>query len=258
MKKRIEDFRVVDNKTINKQHFLLILKAEDDLPEMFPGQFAEVLVEGNQHAFLRRPLSIHNADYKENTIEFLVQIVGEGTKSLSELKQGDSLNTIFPLGNHYSLPSNREKRALLVGGGCGVAPLLFLARYLKENQIQITTLIGGKRKRDILEKERYLEFGEVMVSTEDGSDGSRGFVTDHPLFLEGISDFSMIYTCGPEPMMKALVNIAKEKNLDCEVSLENAMACGIGACLCCVVETHKGNVCACSDGPVFNMNMLTW
>ncbi|MFC2101147.1 dihydroorotate dehydrogenase electron transfer subunit [Bacteroidota bacterium] len=257
MKKRIEDFTVVSNIRINPRHYVLKLKAPKPLPEMFPGQFAEVLVTQAKSAFLRRPLSIHNVDYKQNTINFLVQIVGEGTLGLGSIKEGDQLNIMYPLGNSYKLPLDK-KDILLAGGGCGVAPLLFLARYLYENGFNPTTLIGGKTEEDLLEPDEYKKFGKVLLISEDGAADEKGMLTDHSIFNSSQPLFSKIFTCGPEPMMKALARYARSHDIECEVSLENTMACGIGACLCCVVETTTGNRCACTEGPVFNINELTW
>jgi len=257
MKKIIQDLEIVGKKWLNSYSFLIDLQAPEKLPDMFPGQFAEVLVENSRSTFLRRPFSIHNICYAENTISFLIQIVGDGTKALGELKEGDLLNIIYPLGNSFSLPFLKDK-VLLVGGGCGAAPLLFLARYFFEKGISIIILMGGRTKEDIFEIEEYKKYGKVYIMTEDGTMGEKGLVTRHYILNSGSPEFNKIYTCGPEPMMKTIAVFAKENGLNCEVSLENTMACGIGACLCCVVETTTGNKCVCTEGPVFNINDLTW
>lgn len=255
-KKYVWDFKVITNNKINLEYFTLKLEAPEELPEIFPGQFVEVLVTNSQNTFLRRPLSIHDVDYESNTILLLIQIVGEGTHQLQYSKPGDLINMIFPLGKSYSLPEGNN--ALLVGGGCGIAPLLYLARFLKKENIMITTLMGGRSKDHLIEIDAYKQFGKVLLATDDGSEGEKGFVTEHSVLKDSISGYNRIYTCGPEPMMRALAKIAKEKRIDLEVSLENLMACGIGACLCCVVETVEGNKCTCTEGPVFNINELTW
>ena len=254
MKKKIADLKLVRKKRLTPYHFVLILESLEKLPDINPGQFAEVLVENTKNVFLRRPLSIHDVDFETNRITFLVQIVGNGTRALAYLEEGDFLNVVFPLGNSFSLPD--KGNLLLVGGGCGVAPLLYLARRLSENQVYSSILIGGKTKQDILLIEEYEKLGTVYTTTEDGSYGEKGMVTDHSVLK--YPDFDMIYACGPEPMMRAIAAHAKENDTECEVTLENTMACGIGACLCCVVETVKGNVCTCTDGPVFNINDLKW
>ena len=132
MGKQILDFLVVENRQIKKDFFVLTLKSPVKLPDILPGQFVQILVKDSMDTFLRRPFSIHDVDFKENTIRILVQVVGKGTMKLSGIASGDSLNLIFPLGNSFSLPLT-DDRIILIGGGCGIAPLLFLARHLKSH-----------------------------------------------------------------------------------------------------------------------------
>ncbi len=252
--KFIHDMLVLENKNLNTNYFLLTLQPPIDMPVVKVGQFAQVEIKNAKNTFLRRPLSVHDVDYKNNTIKLLVQIVGEGTQKLSEIKKGESLNLIYPLGNSFSSPD--KDNVLLVGGGCGIAPLLYLARVFSEKGIKVTTLIGGATHSDILETDEYRKFGDVLITTMDASIGEKGLVTQHSIFKDENFQFSKIYTCGPQPMMKALAAIAKEKGIPCEVSLENMMACGIGACLCCVVDTIDGNKCTCTEGPVFDYKEL--
>ena len=174
---------------------------------------------------------------------------------MSELKENDTVNVVFPLGNGFTIPEKSEK-VLLVGGGVGIAPLLQLGLELKNAGADVSYLLGAKSKSDLVELEVYSKYGEVFTSTEDGSLGEKGFVTQNSAF-NGKS-YDRIYTCGPTPMMKAVAKIALEKGIDCEVSLENKMACGLGACLCCVEDTKDGHRCVCSDGPVFNVKDLKW
>ncbi len=245
---------VVSNRTINHHYFVLELQAPEKLPEILPGQFVQMEVKGNKNVFLRRPISVHDVNYEENTIKFLIQMLGEGTRSLGKVKKGQHVNIIYPLGNSFSIP--HEDNILLVGGGCGVAPLLYLAKYLSEKDFKVCTLIGGRSKNDILEPDEYRKYGDVYVTTQDGTMGEKGLVINHSILKTNKCDFSMIYTCGPEPMMHALSKFALSKGKRCEVSLENMMACGIGACLCCVVETRHGNKCTCTEGPIFNPKEL--
>jgi dihydroorotate dehydrogenase electron transfer subunit len=258
MKKRIENFRIIDNKTLNKEFFVLKLHSNKVLPEILPGQFAEVKVDGSTKTFLRRPLSIYDVDYSQNTIDLLIKIAGEGTFVLSKLKLEDELNLIFPLGNSFTKPEGSS--VLLVGGGTGVAPMLILGKYLLNNyNIKPRFLLGYRSKSLIVEIERFEALGEVNLTTEDGSSGHKGFVTHHPLLNEKISEFNRIYTCGPEVMMKAVAGISRKNSINCEASLENLMGCGFGACLCCIVDTiDKGNVNTCTEGPVFNTERLKW
>ena len=255
MAKCIEDLRIVGNKRLNDDFFILELTGNTKIPDFKPGQFVQVRVDGSTETFLRRPISIHDVDYGKNTFKLLIQIAGPGTRTLSKLENGDNLNLIYPLGNSFSLPDTKEK-VLLVGGGCGIAPLLFLGKYLKSNGCAPDILLGFRNHSRIIEFEEYQTIGSVFVTTEDGSMGEKGYVTSHSVL--STRDYDRIYCCGPDSMMKALASYAVTKNIICEVSLENLMACGIGACLCCIVDTTKGNVCTCIEGPVFNVNDLKW
>jgi len=254
MKKFIHDFEVTLNNQITGDYFALYLKCPAKLPPIFPGQFAEVLVSNSAETYLRRPFSIYDVDYEKNELSLLIKKIGKGTVALSELKTGDTLNLVYPLGNSFSLP--KGEKVLLVGGGVGIAPMLLLARMLKKNGFQPDVLIGGRTKNDILEPEKYSDYGNVFVTTDDGSMGEKGMVTQHSVFAEKASEYSQIYACGPDPMMKAVAKVAASRNIPCEISLENTMACGMGACLCCVVETVDGNKTTCVEGPVFDTKKL--
>ena len=255
MAKRIEDFTIQENRRLNNDLFILELSGNSYLPLLKPGQFAQVKIEGSPETFLRRPISIHDVDYERNTIKFLVQIAGKGTERLSNLKQGVSLNIIYPLGNSFTLPPENAK-ILLVGGGCGVAPLMFLGKYLKSKGFRPDILLGFRNSDRIIEYDEYAGIGQVYLTTEDGSKGEKGFVTDHTILKE--SHFDHICCCGPELMMKAVAGYCSKNDINCEVSLEHLMACGFGVCLCCVVNTVEGNLCTCIDGPVFNTKELKW
>ena len=256
MKKFVDDFKVLKNLRLNADNYVLTLRPPFDLPELIPGQFVEALVENSPHTFLRRPFSIHDVDYDANTISLLIKRVGEGTRYLAYLEPGDFLNLIMPLGKGFTTPENKE--VLLVGGGCGVAPLLFLARWLRDAGCHPVILYGARTKDDILEVSEFKRYGKVLIITEDGSMGEQGLITRHTIFRQKNFAYGWICACGPEPMLKAVATMVEAKNVDCEVSLENTMACGIGACLCCVVDSRRGNVCVCTEGPVFNTKELKW
>ncbi len=256
MKKHIVDLKVVSNEKLGDKHILMKLTSDALLPEMRPGQFAEVRVDNSSTTFLRRPISIHFVDRVKNELDLLIQLVGDGTRKLATLKAGDTVNVVLPLGNGFSDPQPQQKSLLLVGGGVGVAPLLDLGSYLKSKGYQPTFLLGARSAKDLLQISTFEKVGRVLVTTEDGSCGEKGFVTNHSVLKN--EQFDKIYTCGPTPMMKAVAAFAAQNAIDCEVSLENKMACGLGACLCCVTETKEGHKCVCSDGPVFNIKDLTW
>lgn len=255
MRKRIEDFEVVSNKKVGRDHFVLYLKSDAALPEIMPGQFAEIRVDGAPDVFLRRPVSVHDVDYDKQILILYIKIAGKGTFKLSQLAAGEKLNLVYPLGNSFNLKG--IKKALLAGGGCGIAPLMFLARCLNDQNVSSDILLGGRSACDIHEVDKFFAFGSVMFSTDDGTLGEKGFVSLHPVLKE-ISQYDRVYCCGPLPMMQSVAAIAKSANVDCEVSLENTMACGIGACLCCITETTDGNKCVCTEGPVFNIKKLKW
>ncbi len=242
---------VVENKKLNDLYFQLILTHPNPLPEMLPGQFVEVKVENTPTVYLRRPISINDVDYKANTLSLIIKNVGDGTNALSKLCAGDSLNLLLPLGNGFTLLENGS--AILVGGGVGIAPLLYLGRKLSEKGVKVTYLLGFKYNSDIIDLSAFEAVGDVNITTEDGSVGVKGFVTNHPV-IKG--KFDRMYVCGPTPMMKNVAKCAIESGTDCEVSLENMMACGLGACLGCVTQTKEGHKCVCSDGPVFRIGEL--
>ena len=153
------------------------------------------------------------------------------------------------------MPQRKEK-LLLVGGGVGVAPLLYFGKLLKEQGLEATFLLGARSEDGLLEMDYFKKYGRVFTTTEDGSFGEKGFVTQHSILQQ--EHFDRLAVCGPKPMMMAVAHYAKSVGVDCEVSLENMMACGLGACLCCVEKTVKGNLCVCQEGPVFNIKELLW
>lgn len=251
MMKQIADFTLVEKECFGNA-VLLRLQSEQPLPEIAPGQFVQVRVEGSPSTYLRRPISIHDVDPAQRTVSLLVQMVGEGTLHLGAASIGDAINLVLPLGHGYTLPSAQD-RVLLVGGGIGIAPLYYLAKCMKAMP---TFLLGGKKASDLVRLDAYRSLGETFVTTEDGSLGEKGFVTAHSVWQQ--RKFDKIYVCGPKPMMKAVADIASTNDTWCEVSLEHMMACGLGACLCCVEDTVEGNLCVCKEGPVFNIRRLKW
>jgi len=257
MRKSVQNLKVISNLRLNDDHYLLQLQAPDQLENIIPGQFANILVDHQQSVFLRRPFSIHTVDYKTNSIYILIKEVGDGTRTLVQTSPDSYLSVIFPLGNGFTLTSDKGK-VLLVGGGCGVAPLLFLSQILSKDFNDLSILLGARSVSDLVEMDQYIKYGKLFTTTEDGTHGEKGFVTDHSIFSDSRKQFAKIYCCGPEPMMKAVAAKARSNSVFCEVSLENTMACGFGVCLCCVTETTQGHKCVCTDGPVFNINQLKW
>lgn len=253
--KKVQDFKVKDYEWLNADNFILTLSSDSDIENVVPGNFAEIKIPDSQDIFLRRPFSILDVNHKTRTIKFYIKAIGKGTSKLGTLSKGTLLNIIYPLGNSFKIL--QQKKVLIVGGGSGIAPFILLASKLKKENNQITFLVGARSKEDVFLTDEFSKFGEVLVTTEDGSLGEKGLVTQHSVFSNNFP-FDHIYTCGPDPMMKAVSKIANEKNVSCEASLENMMACGIGVCLCCVTLTVNGNKCVCTEGPVFNTYELKW
>ena len=255
MKKYVLDLKVVAVERIHERYVLLRLTDDQPLPEMVPGQFVEVRVDGSPTTFLRRPISINFVDRVNNELWLLVATVGDGTRRMAELQAGDLLNCVLPLGNGFT-PAKSDEKILLIGGGVGVAPLLYMGAEMQKAGIEPTFLLGARSAKDLLMLDIFKRYGRVYVTTEDGSEGEKGFVTNHSLLQQ--ERFDRISTCGPTPMMKAVARYARQAGITCEASLENLMACGVGACLCCVENTTEGHLCVCKDGPVFNINKLLW
>jgi dihydroorotate dehydrogenase electron transfer subunit len=256
--KIVTDTTVVSNQRISPLYGLLTLSAPTALPPMAPGQFVQVRIDGSKSTFLRRPISICSADASKGEIRLLVRRAGDGTAALLDVEPGDTVNLLLPLGHGFSLPAagpEAEPRLLLVGGGVGVAPMLALGQHLRSLGYAPEFLLGAHSEADLLLVDEFRTLGKVHVTTDDGSAGERGVVTAHSRLQHPVD---MIYCCGPAPMMKAVAAVARKIGANCEVSLENMMACGLGACLCCVEKTVSGNVCVCTEGPVFNINQLTW
>lgn len=227
------------------------LFADLTIPPFLPGQFVQLRIAAPE-VLLRRPISIYGGD--EHHLELLVQVAGKATEYLAHARVGEEVDVLGPLGNHFASPVGEE--ILLVGGGVGVAPLLTLGRSLRAEGHQPTFLLGARAESFFPDLTPFEEVGQLLTTTEDGSLGERGFVTSHSVWESRM--ITDIYCCGPTPMMKAVAEIARERGIHCQVSLENMMACGVGICLCCVEPTVRGNVCVCTEGPVFDIDDLLW
>lgn len=215
-----------------------------------PGQFAQIRLPG--HA-LRRPISICGIDKAAGTLRFVFQIRGEGTAELADFKSGDSIEILAPLGKGF--PIDKTKRTLLIGGGIGVPPLLGVAAELGENAVAV---LGFRNREAVILEQDFLSTGaKTIIATDDGSYGLHGLVTT-PAEQES---FEAVCACGPAPMLKAVRALADKRGVSCWLSLEERMACGIGACLGCAVplldesgNQYYGHVC--KDGPVFDSRKI--
>ena len=247
MKKTVQDLEIISNSRLNHDQHLLVVKSPVPVKDIRPGQFANLEVAQSKTTFLRRPFSIFTVDKENNTLSFLIKRVGDGTKALTEMKAGESISTIYPLGNSFTI-ANKSEKVLLVGGGVGTAPMFILAQELTSVGCDVNILLGARSEADLVELDEFEKYGKLLITTEDGSKGEKGFVTQHSVFSDKLKEFDRIYTCGPDPMMKAVAREAASKEVFCEVSLENTMACGFGVCLCCVTQQKKDiNVYALTD-----------
>ncbi len=229
------------------------MKVECTLSEYaLPGQFA-MLYPKSASTLLPRPISI--CEVEKGALRFVFRVAGKGTKEFSGYSAGDEIRVMGPIGNGYPLDAAKGRKAVLLGGGIGVPPILELARQLSEKESDVT-VIPGYRDSNMFLKEDFEKYAKTLVATEDGSFGTKGNVMD-AIRENGIKP-DVIYACGPMPMLKAIKKYAEENGIEAYISLEERMACGVGACLGCVVKTkepdhhsHVNNTRICTEGPVF-------
>ncbi len=253
---------ITGKKSWGSDYFLLYLETPVIARESKPGQFLMVKITDNPYPLLRRPFSIHARN--KHHIEIFFQNTGIGTSILSQKKRGDKIEILGPLGNGFPIEKKSEvNRASLVGGGRGVAPLYFLACELVKKHINVTVFYGGKTSKDLPIASKFKKQNiRTLCSTDDGSSGFKGLVTD--LFKTELKKDipSLIYACGPEGMLKTLSKISKTHQIPAELSLESVMGCGFGACWGCVRKIKKGKTSewhkVCKDGPVFSAGDIIW
>jgi len=250
----MENLAIVrDIKQLNHDTFLMRIESEKIASLAKAGQFVNVKCGNGLDAYLRRPVSIHSLDRESKTFDIVFQIRGKGTGLLAQYGPGDEIDIIGPLGRGFTVDQT-HKHIVVAGGGIGIFPLLQL---LKDHTAVKKTAILGFRSWSfiVLEEEFRKHCTELITATDDGSYGIRGFVTD--VLEERIKEEKpdMVYFCGPTAMMKTGVRLLEKYNIPCEVSMEQRMGCGVGACLVCVCKTRKGNDWdysrICTDGPVF-------
>ena len=231
-----------------------------------PGQFVEIAVADAAFPLLRVPLSVGLADVERGTIDVLYEVLGPKTEVFCKLDEGEGVACLGPLGRGFEQPASRRD-AILVGGGIGVPPLLFLGHNLRSSEIDVRLLVGALSSDKLLPREILSPAAQrLSYATDDGSYGHHGFVTD--LLREAIeeSEECVVYACGPHLMMKAVASVCAETNTPCQVSLEEYMACGIGICVGCVVERARTDGLSpyetysriCVDGPVYDAKEIRW
>lgn len=238
-------FTVISNEKIAKNTYKMLLSGNTDSAR--PGQFVNIKIDG---FFLRRPISV--CDIEENTLTLIYKTVGAGTDKLSKTEKGEKLDILAFLGNGYDLSKSGEA-PLLIGGGVGVPPLFLLAKKLVKEGKKPTAILGFNSADEIFLKDEFEALGvKTFIATADGSVGTRGFVTD---VMKNTDIYTYFYTCGPEPMLRAVYN---ESKTDGEFSFEERMGCGFGACVGCTCKTKYGNKRICRDGPVLSKEEIIW
>lgn len=253
MKKK-EQCTVVSQECIADDIYSMWIQTDQIAAEALPGQFVS-LYTGDPSRLLPRPISLCEIDRGQGRLRLVYRVTGKhtGTEILSQLKAGDTLEVLGPLGNGFPLKEAEGKRVFLMGGGIGIPPLVETARQLSD-RAQVT-VIAGYRSQLFL-KQELSDCGALVIATEDGSTGTRGNVMD--AIRENHLTADVIFACGPAPMLRAIKNYAQEQQIPCWISMEERMACGIGACLACVCKStqvdehsHVHNKRICKDGPVF-------
>ncbi len=254
----IEKAQILWNKKLSPAYFKMGLKWSGSFHDAKPGQFVMLRIGDRIAPLLRRPFSIYKIMEDKKGMEILYRVVGECTGMLSEMREGESVDILGPLGNGFPLPKKGGK-VFIVAGGIGVAPLVFFSSYLvgKKNfaASNIKVFLGARSKDDLLCRDDFLSLGiQVAVTTEDGSEGETCMITSPVEAALKITRPDIIYACGPSGMMKCLAGMAEDHGVACQISMESVMACGFGACLGCAVESKHENKYfhVCKDGPVFD------
>ena len=242
---------VIEQKMIADGICSMWLDAKEIAVQAKPGQFISVY-SNDKSRVLPRPISICEIDREKGTLRIVYRVVGKGTEEFSKAEAGDSFEILGPLGNGFPIEEAKGKKVLMIGGGIGVPPMLQTAKEIEGEAI----IVSGYRNQDLFLKEELESAGTLFIATEDGSVGTKGNVAD--AIRENQIEADMMFACGPKPMLRALKNYALEKGIPCWISMEEKMACGVGACLACVCQSkdvdshsHVHNKRICKDGPVF-------
>ena len=241
-----DKYKIKSNQQIAKNVYEMVLEG-DTTYIVRPGQFINIELDG---CYLRRPISV--CDYDEQTITIIYKVVGNGTEKMATFEEGQILDILTGLGNGFEVKRSGEK-PLLIGGGVGTPPMYNLCKKLVEQGKNPVVVLGFGNVDDVFYEEKFKEMGaEVYISTVDGSYGTKGFVTD---IVKDLKDYTYYYTCGPKNMLKAVYDTA---TTDGELSFEEKMGCGFGACMGCTCETTKGNKRICKEGPVLKKEEIIW
>jgi dihydroorotate dehydrogenase electron transfer subunit len=247
--------KILENRQISPDFYLLAFEWDRSWGEPLGGNFLELKVNSSSAPLLRRPFAF--SGYSDNRAEMIYQIRGESTKLLSNKQVGDTIDLIAPLGNSFTV-TDGCKSIIAIAGGVGLGPILFAANEAKSRGLNVTFVTGFRSSELIPDRELFTSI-DANFCTDDGSEGFKGNVVE---FLSNqdssMFDDSVIWACGPTPMLKAIHNFAKERGVEAQVSMEEMMACGIGACMGCVIETtdERGMARVCKDGPIFESGVV--
>ncbi len=275
MKKIQNIYPVVSNDKLCPRFYHLSLDAPELAKEVKPGQFIHIRVSDGLEPFFRRPFSVYRA---KKHVEIFYEPIGPGTKILASKKKGDALDVLGPLGNPFNLPSKNIKQVVMIAGGIGIAPFLALsdclynvipakagiqkrvdARFRGHDKLELILLYGGRTKGHVYPMKEFKENGvKVYVATDDGSVGTKGRVSELFGKINLDSKTTMIYTCGPNPMMAAVQKFCDRHDLKGEAACEEIMACALGACLGCSIPTKSGYKTVCYDGPCFDISEVVF
>lgn len=255
--KQIETKILANDKVANDFYYMELEWQSEEKPKA--GQFFNVRVSDSTTPLLRRPFAFSSYNKEKKLISYIYQKRGPATEILVKKNTGDSVNILGPLGNNFNInPDN--KKVIIIAGGVGVGPMLFTAEELKKSGKEILFVFGSRDSSFIPDHQLFYD-AKPVICTDDGSTGFKGTTVDYlnTLKKEDLEN-SLIYTCGPHPMQKACHNFALENDIQCFVSMEEMMACGVGACMGCVVKTvaEPGYTRVCKEGPVFNSRELIW
>ncbi len=262
VKKKATPVPIVDIKETAQDTFQFTLSDPEIAANSHSGQFVNISIKDIPNLLWRRPLGIHQCDPEKGTFDILFKAIGRGTKAISQLKTGDMLDILGPLGNTFDYPEDLNE-VIIVAGGLGIAPFILMLQDIADREIASTLFFGVKNSKELCCIEAFKSFNtDIHISTEDGSFGDKGLVTSSlEQYLSSLDTVKgkQMYVCGPTPMLKAVKEIAEKYHINAQVSMETIMACGFGACMGCPVPLEnptkegKDYLLACKDGPVFNM-----
>lgn len=254
-----EKGRVLSNEHLGCSLYLVKLESPRIAQSLAPGQFVHTQLPGMEGHILRRPFSVYDTQPEEGIIEILYQVVGYGSAHLSTLQPGAEVANIGPVGRGWQAPADC-KRVLLVGGGVGAAPLFLFSKQLVGEGVQVDVVLGAQTAEAMVADKRYEDaLGHPpVIATDDGTLGYAGFCTQPAQQLLDENEYDFCACCGPQPLMRIVAGMAKERKVPCQVSMERRMACGVGACLSCVIDTTEGKQRCCVDGPVFDAEEVVW